>query len=142
MSDYPKALQELVDEIKASSDPAYVSDLLVEYGESFKEVPEQIATRPFNKDHLVPGCESEAYIWATSVEGMPQFYFAVENPQGISAKAMAAIIDETFSDLSTEEISKISEEVVYDIFGKELSMGKALGLMNMIRMIKSLAKDL
>ena len=46
------------------SDPADRTDLLLSYADQFKEVPPEVATRPFDKSHLVPHCESDAYVWA------------------------------------------------------------------------------
>ena len=55
--------------------------------------PPGIATRPFDPSHQVPQCESDAYVWAQKLpDGTMKYYFAVENPSGISAKALAAIL--------------------------------------------------
>lgn len=69
-----------------------------------------------------------------------KFHFAVENPQGISAKAMAVILDETLSGEDPDTIATVPADIVYQIFGKELSMGKGQGLMGMIELAKVLAK--
>ena len=45
-------------------DPADRTDMLLSYADQFKEVPPEIATRPFDKSHQVPQCESDAYVWA------------------------------------------------------------------------------
>ena len=74
--------------------------MLLDYAERFKEVPPEVATRPFDKSHLVPQCESEAYAWAVpQPDGTLKLHFAVENPSGVSAKALAAILDKTLSGL-------------------------------------------
>jgi cysteine desulfuration protein SufE len=64
----------------------------------------------------------------------------VENPQGISAKAMAVILDETLSGAPPEQVAEVSPEIVYQVFGRELSMGKSMGLMSMVGMVSALAK--
>lgn len=113
---------------------------LIEISDRFKEVPQEVATRPFERSHLVPGCESEAYVFKKqSGTESPHFYFAVENPQGISAKALAAILTEHLNGSTSEEIKNLNPEIVYKIFGKSLSMGKGQGLMNMINFVKALA---
>ena len=137
----PGALQELLNEFSLLEDRDLRAELLIEWAESFSEVPAEVATRPFSKEQLVPGCESEAYIWSqASSQGALKFYFAVENPQGISAMALAAILDDTLSGAALEEILEIDNEIVYTFFGRELSMGKGQGLMGMVSMVKTLAK--
>ncbi len=86
---------------------------------------------------------SEAYLWAEKTDGdRLKFHFAVENPQGISAKAMAVILDEGLSGAALEGAAEISSDVAYDVFGRELSMGKSMGLMGMVAMVQSSAKKL
>jgi cysteine desulfuration protein SufE len=108
----------------------------------FTEVPPEVATRPFPEAARVPSCESEAYVWSRpGDDGGLQLYFAVENPQGISAKALAALLDRTLSGLPPEEIARVPQEIVYRIFGRELSMGKSMGLMAMVGMVRRHAEQ-
>ena len=140
---YPPKLTELIDTLGLMPDRLARIDLLIDVADRFREVPEHIARRPFSKDHQVPACESEAYLWAEKTDdGRLKFHFAVENPQGISAKAMAVILDESLSGAALEEIAEISGDVVYEVFGRELSMGKSMGLMGMVSMIQTSAKKL
>ena len=93
----------------------------------------------------MPGCESEAYLWAERLAaggGGLKFHFAVENPQGISARAMAVILDETLSGEDPRAVAAVSADVVYDLFGRELSMGKSMGLMGMVAMVQNSAKKI
>lgn len=114
---------------------------LIDYADRFQEVDPAIATRPFSEANHVQRCESEAYVFTTPhPEGGVQFHFAVENPQGISAKAMAVILDDTLSGEDPDIISTVPTDFVYEIFGRELSMGKGQGLMGMIELVKILAK--
>ncbi len=116
-------------------------DLLIDVADRFREVPPEVAQRPFAEEHKVPACESEAYLWAQPHDdGGLQLYFAVENPQGISAKAMAVILDEGLSGAPLEEVASVSDDVVYEVFGRELSMGKSMGLMGMVSMVASAAR--
>lgn len=140
---YPPKLAELVDTLALLPDRLARIDLLIDVADRFHDVPERIARRPFPKDHQVPACESEAYLWAEKTDGgRLKFHFAVENPQGISAKAMAVILDESLSGAPFEEIVELSSDVVYDVFGRELSMGKSMGLMGMVAMVQNSAKQL
>jgi len=61
---YPEPLQDLLDTFATFDDPSERAQVLISYSDSFKEVPPEVARRPFPKDHLVPACESEAYVWA------------------------------------------------------------------------------
>lgn len=142
MKQIPEKLNLLLEELKLIDDENLRAEILIEYAEDFLEVPQNIAKRPFAETHRVPGCESEAFIWAIkNPDDSLKFYFAVENPQGISAKAMASILDQTLSGAALSEVSQIDEQVVYTIFGRTISMGKGQGLMNMLAMIKTFAKS-
>lgn len=116
-------------------------EALLGIADRFQPVPEDVATRPFPEDHKVPGCESQAYVWAqTNPDGTLKYHFAVENPQGLSARAMAVILDETCSGAPPAEVARVSGDVVYRIFGDELSMGKTMGLMGVVAMVQNYAR--
>src|SRR5688572_9281339 len=122
-------------------DPADRTDLLLSYADQFKEVPPSIATRPFPKSHQIPQCESDAYAWAQKMpDGTLQLYFAVENPSGVSAKALAAILDRTLSGLPARDIATITPDIVEKIFRQNISMGKGMGLMSMVDAVRALAR--
>jgi cysteine desulfuration protein SufE len=138
----PPPLQAILDTFAMFGDPADRTNLLLDYADRFRDVPPEVATRPFDKAHLVPHCESEAYVWArTQPDGTLKFYFAVENPSGISAKALAAILDRSLSGLAPSEIATVTPDVVERIFRQNISMGKGLGLMSMVQAVTALAKD-
>jgi cysteine desulfuration protein SufE len=140
---YPPKLAELVDTLALVPDRMARIDFLIGLADRFREVPERIARRPFPDDHQVPACESEAYLWAEKTSGgRLKFHFAVENPQGISAKAMAVILDESLSGEPLADVAGVSGDVVYDVFGRELSMGKSMGLMSMVAMVQRSAQRL
>ena len=136
----PDKLQQLVDMFQMF-DPADRTDLLLSYADQFQEVPGTIATRPFPKSHQIPQCESDAYAWAQKMpDGTMKLYFAVENPSGVSAKALAAILDKTLSGLPAAEIATVNTDIVEKIFRQNISMGKGLGLMSMVQAVGALAK--
>src|SRR5512132_2678967 len=133
-------LQQLI-EMFQMFDPADRTSLLLSYADQFKEVPPSIATRPFPTSHQVPQCESDAYVWAMKQpDGTLQLYFAVENPSGISAKALATILDKTLSGLPASEIATVNCDIVEQIFRQNISMGKGMGLMSMVNAVQALAK--
>jgi cysteine desulfuration protein SufE len=138
---YPQKLQRLIDTF-AMFDEADRTGLLLGYADQFREVPADVATRPFAKSHQIPQCESDAYAWATrQPDGALKLWFAVENPSGVSAKALAAILDRTLSGLTPEEIVKVDPEIVERLFRQNISMGKGIGLMSMVDAVRALARS-
>lgn len=141
--EYPEKLAGLIGVLENTPDRMDRIEILMSIADRFHEVPRRIAHRPFPAEHLTPACESEAYVWAEPRDdGTLEFHFAVENPQGISAKAMAVILHETLSGVQLEEVSNLSGDIVYEIFGNELSMGKSMGLMGMVAMVRNFAKEM
>ncbi|HEY0872760.1 MAG TPA: SufE family protein [Vicinamibacterales bacterium] len=137
---YPPKLQSIID-MFAMFDPADRTNMLLSYSDQFQEVPAEIASRPFDKSHQVPQCESDAYAWALKrPDGTLKLYFAVENPSGVSAKALAAILDKTLSGLTPEEIAGVDPSIVEQLFRQNISMGKGIGLMSMVEAVRSLAR--
>ena len=136
----PAKLQSLVDTFEMF-DPVDRTSMLLSYAEQFTEVPPEIAGRPFAQSHQVPQCESDAYVWALKrPDGTLKLYFAVENPSGVSAKALAAILDKTLSGLPPSEVAAIDASLVEKIFRQNISMGKGMGLMSMVQAVAALAK--
>jgi cysteine desulfuration protein SufE len=134
-------LQALLDLFAEYPDQAERTELLLEYADKFREVPADVASRPFDRSALVPHCESEAYVWAApNGDDTLKLYFAVENPSGVSAKALAAILDRTLSGLPAAEIAKVDPEIVEKIFRQNISMGKGMGLMSMVQRVQALAR--
>ena len=64
----------------------------------------------------------------------------MENPSGVSAKALAAILDKTLSGLPAAEVAKVDPEIVERLFRQNISMGKGMGLMSMVQAVQALAK--
>ena len=115
--------------------------LLLEYADQFHEVPPTISTRPFPEDHRVKFCESEAYVWVVQQsDGTLRPYFAVENPSGVSARALAVILQKTLSGSTPEQIAGVPEDIVFQIFRRNISMGKGMGLLSMVQTVKALAR--
>ncbi len=116
-------------------------ELLLAYSERYREPPPGVATRPYPPGHRVPGCESEAYVWALPrPDGTLTFHVAVDNPLGVSARALAVILGETASGAPLEQVLAIEEGIVAALFGPELSMGKGQGLTGMVAMVRGLAR--
>ncbi|MEM1250308.1 MAG: SufE family protein [Acidobacteriota bacterium] len=138
---YPEKLRELVELFEFMEERSERIQALIDTADRFVEVPAEVAERPFDEERKVPACESEAFVWSIPrADGTLDFHFAVENPQGISAKAMATILRETASGAPLSEVAEIPEDVPMTLFGRELSMGKNMGLMAMIAMVRTEAK--
>lgn len=139
---YPAPLQAIVDDLATLPERDLRLEYLLELGGRFQEVAPHIARRPFDPKHRVPACESDAYVWIeedAARNGTVQLHFAVENPQGISARALATILRESLSGRPARDLLQIDESLVSEVFGSGLSMGKGEGLMGIIRMMKALA---
>jgi len=136
----PPALQERID-LFATMPRSDRIETLISIAEKFKPAPPDVAPKPYDEAHRVPACESEAFVWAVDrPDGTLDFYFAVENPQGVSAKAMSAILADTASGAPLEEVVNIGDDIVYSFFGDELSMGKSMGLTSLVGMVRGEAR--
>jgi len=142
MAGYPDKLRDLVANLGMLDERTDRIAMLIDIAGRFQGVPEEVARRPYPQDHKVPGCESQAYLFA---EGLPdhtlRFHFAVENPQGVSAMALAVILQETLSGAPPEAVAQVPGEIIYDLFGRDLSMGKSMGLMGMVNMATTTARQ-
>ena len=139
--DVPKPLGEILETLESLPDPADRAQLLIGFADQFRDVPPDVATRPFAVEHQVPQCESEAYAWAVlQTDGTLSLHFAVESPVGISAKALAAILSQGLSGQTPEVIAQVSPDIVFRIFRQNISMGKGIGLMGMVQAVRALAK--
>ncbi len=132
MDNVPEPLSKMLGELD-SLDRVERAYYLLELSDEFAEVPGEIATRPFPEDRRVPKCESEAFVWAQEQDdGTLKFHYAVENPLGISARAIGVILDETMSGQPLDQVANVSPDIVHRIFGRQLSMGKGEGLAAMV----------
>lgn len=140
MAQVPEKLEQVLEDFSMVDDRNERAALLIEYADKFREVPPEVATRPFPEDHHVKRCESDAYVWAEDAgDDALKFHFAVENPQGLSARAMAVIMDETLSGEPAADVAAVPCDIVLTIFGKDISMGKGQGLMGMVSMVQQAA---
>ncbi|HEX2254248.1 MAG TPA: SufE family protein [Thermoanaerobaculia bacterium] len=143
MPELPPKLDDLLATLDLLEDRTDRIQYLIDVADRFREVPERLARRPFPEEHRVQGCESEAFVWAERRDdGTLDYHFAVENPQGVSAKSLAVILGETLSGTRPEEALRLSNDVVYRVFGNELSMGKSMGLIGMICKVQAEARKL
>jgi len=137
----PAKLEELLGLFDLMNDREERIALLIDTADRFREVPPEVAARPFPEERRVPNCESEAFVWArANADGGLDLDFAVENPQGISAKAMAVILQETLAGAPLAEIAELPADLPYRIFGRELSMGKNMGLLGMVQAVQRAAR--
>jgi cysteine desulfuration protein SufE len=140
MKDYPEKLNDIVDTLSSLPDNERI-EMLIDYAESFKEVPAEIASKPYPEESKVPFCESGAYVWSRqNKKGELEFYFAVENPQGLSAKALSYILQKTLTGEDPAKIANVEDNIVLKIFGQGLSMGKNMGLTGILQKVQREAK--
>jgi cysteine desulfuration protein SufE len=138
----PEKLADMLEMIASVSDRAERIEVLISLGERFKGVPDAVAARPYPEEKKVPACESEAYVFAVPRgDGTLDFHYAVENPQGISAMATAVILKDSCSGAPLDQVANVSTDIVYQIFGNELSMGKSMGLTAMVQMTTHAARQ-
>ncbi len=53
---------------------------------------------------------------------------------------MAVILGDACSGAPLREVAAVPDDIVYAVFGNELSMGKSMGLMGMVAMMRSETK--
>jgi cysteine desulfuration protein SufE len=141
MTTLPPKLQAVLDTFDMFPDSPDRTNMLLSYADQFHDVPPAIATRPFDKSHQVPQCESDAYVWAMKKpDGTLDLHFAVENPSGVSAKALASILQRSLSGLPAREIAEVDCSIVERLFRQNISMGKGMGLMAMVNAVQALAR--
>jgi sulfur transfer protein SufE len=139
----PQALQEILEDFSYIEDRLERQEYLIQLADDFAKVrvPERIATQPYPEENHVQQCESEAYVWAEEQDdGTLKYYFDVLNPQGLSAMAMSVILDKALSGAALEEVAQVNPDVVFKIFGKNISMGKGQGLMGIVALAQREAK--
>lgn len=142
MPGYPVKLQDYLDDFAFISTRDERIDFLIAISDDFEPVPASIATKPYAEAHRVIGCESEAFVWAIDrPDGRLDFYFDVLNPQGLSAMAMCAILDQCCSGAALEQVAAINGDVVFTFFGKDISMGKGRGLTELVNAVVYAAKQ-
>jgi len=143
MANVPAKLQETIEDFSFITTRTERQEYLIQLADQFDrvKVPPEIAQKPYDEAHRVPACESDAFVWATeNADGSLQYYFDVLNPQGLSAMAIAVILDEACSGAPLEQVAAVNAEIVFDFFGKGISMGKGQGLMGIVNMVAAEAR--
>ena len=141
MPNYPDALQAYLDDFAFVGSREERVDFLIAIADEFSPVPASVAVKPYAEANRVVGCESEAFVWALDrPDGTVDFYFDVLNPQGLSAMAMSAILDQSCSGAPLAQVAAIDGEVVFAFFGRDISMGKGRGLTELVNAVVYEAK--
>ena len=132
----------MLDTFAMFADPADRTNLLLGYADQFKEVPREVAARPFGRDHLVPHCESEAYVWALKQpDGTHEALLRGREPVGRVGQGAGGHPPPDRSPGSRPPRSPpITPDIVEQIFRQNISMGKGLGLMSMVQAVQALAR--
>jgi sulfur transfer protein SufE len=134
MGSIPDKLKRILETFDTVADREEREMLLLGYAERFRPVSEAMATPPYPEERKIPYCESDAYVWVMqNPDGTITPRFAVQNPSGVSAKALAAILMEGLEGAMPREAAAVSEEIVERIFRQNMSMGKGMGLAAMVR---------
>jgi cysteine desulfuration protein SufE len=144
MADYPVKLQETIEDFSFITSRTERQQYLIQLADQFNDVkvPARIATQPYDEAHRVPACESDAFVWwEANPDGTMNYYFDVLNPQGLSAMAMAVILGDTCNGAPLEQVAALNPEIVFDFFGKTISMGKGQGLMGIVTMVATAARQ-
>lgn len=139
MADIPEKLAEIVEDFSTITDRSERAEYLIEIADRFPavRVPPEVASPPYDEARRVPACESEAFVWAVEQPDRTlKYYFDVLNPQGLSAMAMSVILDETCSGQPLEKVAAVQADIVFSLFGREISMGKGQGLMGIVSMVQ------
>ncbi|MEO6063648.1 MAG: SufE family protein [Thermoflexales bacterium] len=146
MSDHDQMPEALLEVLEAfAENPADRNAMLIEYSDQFRGVPDRIATRPYPLSNQVPHCESDTYVFVEPMEGAADprlhFHFAVENPFGVSARALSAILDQTVNGMPASVIAAMPiDDLVPTLFGRNVSMGKGQGLLSIASVVKAVAR--
>ena len=136
----PAPLAAVVAEFEGA-DRGMRTEMLIEYADQFETVPATVASRPYPESARAPRCESEAFVFATDrPDGTLDLWFAVENPQGLSAKAWGAILEETLSGQPLEDVVRVPHDTIFRVFGRDVSMGKGQGLIGMLEVVQHEAR--
>lgn len=144
MAEYPQKLQESIEDFSFITTRAERQEYLIQLADQFSDVkvPEQIATRPYDESHRVPDCESDAFVWWDENEdGTLTYYFDVLNPQGLSAMAMSVILGDACNGAPLAQVATLESDIVFEFFGKNISMGKGQGLMGIVNMVAAAARQ-
>lgn len=143
MSQLPQKLREIIEDFSFLTDRVERQEYLIQLADQFADVrvPASIASQPYDESHRVPACESDAFVWAQEQsDGTLRYYFDVLNPQGLSAMAMSVILNDACSGAPLEEVAAIQPDIVFEFFGKSISMGKGQGLMGIVNMVIAAAR--
>lgn len=141
---HPTRLEEILEDFRFITDRNERVEYLIQIADNFPavKVPPEVATPPYDEARRVPACESEAFVWALdNPDGTLTYRFDVLNPQGLSAMAMSVILDDACSGAPLEQVAAVSTDIVFTLFGKEISMGKGQGLMGIVAMVGAEAKQ-
>ena len=141
-SEYPKPLQDLLEFFKDIEDRSERTEMLIYWSDKYQRADESVTgSKPYSDSNKVPACESEAYIWSNArSDGSLDFHYVVENPQGLSAKALSAILSTTVSGSRLEEIQNLESDIIIRaLFGAKMGMVRTQGLRGIVKMTRAYA---
>lgn len=140
MNEYPQKLKDIAETLLSLPEQDRI-EMLIDFASKYKVVPEEIAAPPYPEDHKALMCESNAYVWSTlDPSNKINFHFAVENPQGLSARAFVVILQLTLNGEPPALIRNIPDDIITKIFSESLSMRKNMGLTSILQKVREEAK--
>ena len=126
-------LHEEIEWLRQMDDQETRAEYLLELAARFTPPDPARISAPYPEANRIPGCESGVFLFCNeNSQGGTEFFYAIENPHGISAKALAVLLTENLSGANAEDFRKLNPDMVRDVFGAALSLGKDQGLRNMI----------
>ncbi len=138
----PSEFARLLESFRTLEDPAERMMMLIEFASCYVDPPPTLAHRPFPEECRLSGCPAHIYFWAVSrSDDTLDFYFAVEDEAGVSARAFAVILSRSVSGASPAAVANIPTDVIETIFGPDLPPGKRQCLLAMLDAVKSAARD-
>lgn len=141
LKDYPEKLRAIMQLFEDITDERERAEYLIDYNDRFKPVPESVAAEPYPEENYVARCESGVYVFVEPLENRHvNFYFHVGNPQGVSSRALSAILTEALQGASADTIQQIPDDIIVRLFGERISMGKGEGMLGIVALLKYLAK--
>lgn len=138
MTQRPQKLEELLEDFSFISTRPERQAYLIELADEFNavRVPSAIAIKPYDEANHIQECESDVYVWAQdNPDGTLTYYFDVLNPQGLSAMAVSVILAKVANQTPLEQVANINSDIIFDFFGKDISMGKGQGLMGIVNRV-------
>lgn len=140
---YDRSFERIVDSFRSINDEAERMMMLIEFASCYVDPPPTIAHRPYPEECKLSTNYAKIYFWAVPrPDERLEFYFAVEDKEGVSAKAFAVMLSRTLSGADLPKVAAVPSEVVDIIFGNGIEPEKRSALLAMLEAVRSAAQDM